>query len=207
MTVFQVELASTDALNKYLGPSAFQLAHLFVLCGVNSLVLFALVLLLIRTLWSLAVNTWTIEGWEIERHHTLLRRARVLGGFLEGPDGVKVRIDHQEFPWDVGIWTNICQGMGSYNPLTWLWPFARSPSVESGLSFPHNEIDGRRTSTLDSDISLITNRSEQTMAATRPRQTLPGTTQDFRRRRLHEALGHGRVPQASRGRHCSLRRC
>lgn len=106
------------------------------------MVLFALVLLLGRTLWSLAVNTWTIEGWEIERHHTLLRRAKVLGGYLEGPDGTKVRIDHQEFPWDVGIWSNICQGMGSRNPLSWFWPFSRSPSVESGLSFEHNEIDG-----------------------------------------------------------------
>ncbi|KAK4629006.1 Palmitoyltransferase pfa4 [Fulvia fulva] len=129
------------ALPSYLGPSAFQLGHLFALVGINSLILFALTLLLIRTLWSLAVNTWTIEGWEIERHHTLLRRARVLGGYLEGPDGIKVRIDHQEFPWDVGIWTNICQGMGTSNPLAWLWPFAQSPSGESGLSYPHNEID------------------------------------------------------------------
>ncbi|EME79207.1 uncharacterized protein MYCFIDRAFT_87412 [Pseudocercospora fijiensis CIRAD86] len=128
-------------LPSYLGPSVLQLAHLFILCATNSMVLFALVLLLGRTLWSLAVNTWTIEGWEIERHHTLLRRAKVLGGYLEGPDGRKVRIDHQEFPWDVGIWSNICQGMGSRNPLSWFWPFSRSPSIESGLSFEHNEID------------------------------------------------------------------
>lgn len=127
---------------QYLGPSTFQLAHLFVLCAVNSGILFMLTLLLGRTIWSLAVNTWTIEGWEIERHHTLLRRARVLGGFLDGPDGIKVRIEHQEFPWDVGIWSNICQGMGTWNPIAWFWPFARSPSVESGLSFEHNEIDG-----------------------------------------------------------------
>lgn len=106
------------------------------------MVLFALVLLLGRTLWSLAVNTWTIEGWEIERHHTLLRRAKTLGGHLEGPDGMKVRIDHQEFPWDVGIWSNICQAMGSRNPLNWFWPFAQSPTTESGLIFEHNEIDG-----------------------------------------------------------------
>ncbi|KAF2163964.1 hypothetical protein M409DRAFT_68206 [Zasmidium cellare ATCC 36951] len=129
------------SLPYYLGPSSFQLSHLFVLCVVNSGILFMLTLLLGRTLWSLAVNTWTIEGWEIERHHTLLRRARVLGGFLDGPDGVKVRIEHQEFPWDVGILSNICQGMGTWNPIAWFWPFARSPSVESGLSFEHNEID------------------------------------------------------------------
>lgn len=129
---------------QYLGPSAFQLVHLVVLCGVNSLVLFALFALLVRSLWSLAVNTWTIEGWEIERHHTLLRRARVLGGYLDGPDGVKVRIEHQEFPWDIGIWANICQGMGTANPIAWFWPLARSLSVDIALSFEHNEIDGKR---------------------------------------------------------------
>ncbi|SMY24446.1 unnamed protein product [Zymoseptoria tritici ST99CH_1A5] len=134
-------LWSQKSLPSYLGPSVYRLAHLFVLCAVNSLILFALTLLLGRTIWSLSVNTWTIEGWEIERHHTLLRRARVLGGYLEGPDGVKVQIQHQEFPWDVGICRNICQGMGSGNPLAWFWPFASSPSVASGLSFEHNEID------------------------------------------------------------------
>lgn len=89
----------------------------------------------------MAVNTWTIESWEIERHHTLLRRARVLGGYLDAPDGSKIRIQHQEFPWDVGILTNICQGMGTRNPIAWFWPFSQSPSVASGLSFEHNEID------------------------------------------------------------------
>ncbi|KAK4550322.1 hypothetical protein LTR36_003289 [Oleoguttula mirabilis] len=83
----------------------------------------------------------TIEGWEVERHHAVLRRARVMGGHLNGPDGARVKIDPQEFPWDIGIWANICQGMGSRNPMAWFWPFASSPSVESGLSFEHNGID------------------------------------------------------------------
>lgn len=119
----------------------FQLAHLFVLVVVNSLVLFALVLLLGRTTWDMALNQTTIETWEIERHETLLRRARYLGGYLDGPDGTRVRIEHQEFPWDIGIWANICQAMGTKNLLAWLWPLASSPSVESGLVFEHNGID------------------------------------------------------------------
>ena len=127
---------------QYLGPNVFQLVHLFILTVTNSLVLFMLALLLGRTVWSMALNISTIEGWEIERHETLLRRARTLGGYLVGPDGNKIRIERQEFPWDIGIWNNICQAMGSYNPLTWLWPFARSPSVESGLCFEHNGIEG-----------------------------------------------------------------
>lgn len=120
----------------------FQLVHLLILVVTNSLVLFMLVLLLGRTLWSMALNTTTIEGWEIERHETLLRRARALGGYLVGPDGTKVRIERQEFPWDVGIWKNVCQAIGSRNPLSWLWPLSRSISVESGLSFEHNGIEG-----------------------------------------------------------------
>lgn len=112
-----------------------------MLCVTNSFVLFALTLLLGRSIWCLAVNTWTIESWEIERHHTLLRRARALGGWLDAPDGSRIRIQHQEFPWDVGIWTNLCQGMGTRNPLAWFWPFSQSPSVASGLSYEHNEID------------------------------------------------------------------
>ena len=60
-------------------------------------------------------NMTTIEEWEIERHETLLRRAKVSGGFLYGPDGIEVRITQQEFPYDIGIWKNIVQGMGTSN--------------------------------------------------------------------------------------------
>ncbi|KAF2766903.1 zf-DHHC-domain-containing protein [Teratosphaeria nubilosa] len=128
-------------LPSYLGPNIYQLALLFVLVVVNSFLLFAMLLLLGRTIWGLCLNMTTIEGWEVDRHEAVLRRARVMGGYLHGPDGQRVKIEQQEFPWDVGIWTNICQGMGAWNPIAWFWPFARSPSVESGLSFEHNGID------------------------------------------------------------------
>jgi len=65
--------------------------------------------------WCLAINNTSIEGWEIERHETLLQRARYLGGYLDGPDGTKVRIVRQEFPYDIGIWRNFKQGMGTGN--------------------------------------------------------------------------------------------
>ena len=108
--------------------------------------LFGLVLLLGRSIWGLALNITTIESWEVERHHALLRRARVLGGQLDGPDGTKVRIEHQEFPWDIGIFSNFRQAMGTWNLLAWAWPFAFSPSVDSGLVYEHNEIDGKSSS-------------------------------------------------------------
>jgi palmitoyltransferase len=100
---------------QYLGPSIYQFIHLFFLFSANSIVLFAVSILFARSLWSLATNTYTIEGWEIERHDDLVRRARKLGGYLEGPGGVRVRITKQEFPYDIGIWENLKQGMGSGN--------------------------------------------------------------------------------------------
>ena len=101
-----------------------------------------LLIMLARTLYGLAFNTTTIETWEIERHETLLRRARAQGGWLQAPDGSKVRIERQEFPWDVGVWRNVCQGMGTGNVLAWVWPFAGNLDVVSGLVFEHNEIEG-----------------------------------------------------------------
>lgn len=86
--------------------------HLFILLVVNSFTLFALFVLFVRSLWSLGINTTTIESWEIERHKTLVRRARYFGGYLDGPGGVKIYIKKQEFPYDIGIWANIKAGMG-----------------------------------------------------------------------------------------------
>jgi palmitoyltransferase len=108
LSVLQAEAMS----RQYLGPSLPQLIHLFILLMTNSVTLFALSTLLVRALWSLGVNTTTIEGWEIDRHQALVRRARLLGGYAYGPDGIKVRVKKQEFPYDIGIWKNVKQGMG-----------------------------------------------------------------------------------------------
>ena len=129
---------------QYLGPSMGQLIHLFVLTTTNSLTLFMLVILLVRTSWSLGGNVTTIESWEIERHSRLLRRSRVFGGYLNGPNGVKVRIQKQEFPYDIGIWKNIVQGMGNAPPFMWIWPFA-STAISSGLDFETNGFEDSST--------------------------------------------------------------
>jgi palmitoyltransferase len=121
----------------YLGPSVYQLVHLFVLVVVNSMTLLLLSIMLARGIYSLTTNITTIEGWEIERHHQLLRRSRVLGGYLDGPDGVKVRVERHEFPYDIGIWQNVCAGMGTRNLLAWFWPFAKGPRTD-GLTFETN---------------------------------------------------------------------
>ena len=99
--------------------------------------LFAISILLARNIWCLGANVTTIESWEIERHESLVRRARTRGGYLDGPDGIRVKITKNEFPYDIGILKNIRQGMGS-SLLLWLVPFAPTPSNESGLSFETN---------------------------------------------------------------------
>lgn len=122
-----------------------QLAHLFVTLVANSITLFALGILCIRNIWCLVVNTTTIEGWEMERHRTLLRRARHFGGYLEDAEGKQIRIKRQEFPYDIGIWSNIVQGMGTANPMSWLNPFAATPSLRSGLCFEVNGFEDEGT--------------------------------------------------------------
>ena len=109
-SMFAIRFA--DVSEQYLGPSIVQMIHLFILLVLNGLTVFAIFILLVRSLWSLGANTTTIESWEIERHSTLLRRARHFGGYLEAPGGARIRIRKQEFPYDIGIWANIKAGMG-----------------------------------------------------------------------------------------------
>ncbi|KAJ5404346.1 Palmitoyltransferase pfa4 [Penicillium cosmopolitanum] len=122
----------------YLGPSVAQLVHLLLLIVVNSVTWLGLFILLVRTIGTILFNTTTIESWEIERHETLVRRARVLGGSLEGPGGVNIVIRKQEFPYDIGIFSNIVQAMGGYTQRDWFWPFAASPDRNSGWTFKTN---------------------------------------------------------------------
>jgi len=126
---------------QYLGPSAAQMVLLFVFTVTNSVTLFALSILLARNIWLLGGNITTIESWEVERHETLIRRAKALGGYVDGPDGVRMKITKHEFPFDIGIFRNVQQGMGG-NMLSWLWPFAPSPGITSGLEFETNGFEG-----------------------------------------------------------------
>ena len=132
---------------QYLGPSVFQLALLFLLTVTNFCTCFAVGIMCLRTLWSLWTNVTSIESWEIERHESLVERARRSGSYLDGPDGLRMRITKQEFPYDIGIWSNLVQGMGA-NPLAWIWPLARTPSNRDGLEFDVNGFEGPRAPTL-----------------------------------------------------------
>ncbi|KIW65309.1 hypothetical protein PV04_07580 [Phialophora macrospora] len=129
----------------YLGPSPGQIVHLLVLMIVNTLTVFLVSITFFRAIYGLGANVTTIESWEIERHEQLLRRARALGGYLDGPDGIRMKLVKQEFPYDIGIWNNICQGMGSANPIAWFWPFSATPRT-GGLVFETNGFEDPGTS-------------------------------------------------------------
>ncbi|KAL8645214.1 MAG: hypothetical protein Q9226_007399 [Calogaya cf. arnoldii] len=130
--------------NQYLGPTPIQITLLFIYTLTNSLTLFALTVLLLRNTYTLASNTTTIENWEIDRHDILVRRARANGGYLDGPDGKKIRIQRQEFPYDIGVWRNLKQAMGR-RVWGWLWPFSFTPSNSSGLVFETNGFEDPNT--------------------------------------------------------------
>ncbi|KAI4217322.1 MAG: hypothetical protein LQ351_000631 [Letrouitia transgressa] len=97
--------------------------------------------MLISSAWSLVSNTTAIESWEIERHEKLVHRARKQGGYVDGPDGIKLRIRKQEFPYDIGVYKNIRQSMGRW-PVFWLLPFAPTPRNADGLGFDTNGFEG-----------------------------------------------------------------
>ncbi|KAF2221730.1 DHHC palmitoyltransferase-domain-containing protein [Elsinoe ampelina] len=130
---------------QYLGPTVTQMVILFLLTIVNAFTFIGLSLMFIRTTWCILVNTTTIEGWEIERHETLVRRAKYHNGFLDGPDGTQIRITKQEFPYDIGFWSNLVQTMGSPNPIVWLFPLAPSIPINSGTSFAVNGFEDQDT--------------------------------------------------------------
>ncbi|KAI9893439.1 MAG: Palmitoyltransferase [Vezdaea aestivalis] len=106
-------------LPSYLGPPIPALVHLTFLTLTLLPTILVLSVLLFTTLSSLFTNTTTIESWEISRHRSLLRRARLNGGYVDGQDGQRIRLVHREFPFDIGFWRNLVQVFGTRNVLRW----------------------------------------------------------------------------------------
>ncbi|KAL3959006.1 hypothetical protein ACCO45_007168 [Purpureocillium lilacinum] len=70
-----------------------------------------------------------IEGWELDRHEAVLDRAGRDWWDITGPDGETFRFEKVEFPYDIGFFSNMAQGMGTPNVLLWFFPLAGNPSV------------------------------------------------------------------------------
>ncbi|KAL3458446.1 DHHC palmitoyltransferase-domain-containing protein [Aspergillus heterothallicus] len=191
----------TRNLPSYMGPSVGQMGHLFVLLVTNSLTVFVLFILLVRTLWSLGTNTTTIESWEIERHETLVRRARHFGGFLSGPGGVNVHIRKQEFPYDIGIWSNIKAGMGgSANVLGWLWPLARTQDRSTGLEYEENGFEDPNVSwpPPDPDRIPLPSRNQGNSAAFASGAGRNFEVEAFNKRKIEDLKRHQRTSEVQR---------
>lgn len=124
-------------------PPLWAVVWLFVVCAITAVTLFILTVLLVTSVHSLCLNTTMIETWEIQRHTALVRRAKKNGGFVSAPGGSQLRITRQEFPYDIGIWANICQGMGTSNPLLWFVPWAGGPDNDSVWEFETNGFEER----------------------------------------------------------------
>ncbi|KAI1289043.1 DHHC palmitoyltransferase-domain-containing protein [Xylaria venustula] len=133
-------LWSSRDLPAYLGPSLAQLGAFTALCLTTFLTALALGILLLTTVRGWALNTTMIEGWEIERHEAVLQRGGGYGdddveedwwrtGDGDGTAAPRTMVDPVEFPYDIGVYANMAQAMGTSNPLYWLLPFANGPQI------------------------------------------------------------------------------
>ncbi|KAH8169075.1 DHHC palmitoyltransferase domain-containing protein [Sarocladium implicatum] len=129
--IFQRFYALWESRNlpAYLGPTLPTLIALAVVGIVAFVTSVALGIMLITTLKSWMFNMTMIEGWELDRHDVVADRAGKDWWDVVGPDGDKIRFEKLEFPYDIGILSNMSQAMGTTNPLLWLSPFAGSPTI------------------------------------------------------------------------------
>jgi palmitoyltransferase len=77
-----------------------------------------------------------IEEWEVERHEAVLARTDYDAKDRDfwGDDGAEVRemLERIEFPYDLGVFANMSQAMGTRNVLRWFLPvFGCEPKVDN----------------------------------------------------------------------------
>lgn len=121
-------------LPAYLGPTLLQLVWLTVFALITGTTSLLLGMMLGTTVKGWLFNTTMIEGWEVDRHEAVLERMETDEGFWrrEGENADvddKLWIEPVEFPYDIGIYANMAQAMGTANPILWFLPFASSPKI------------------------------------------------------------------------------
>ncbi|KJZ77552.1 Palmitoyltransferase PFA4 [Hirsutella minnesotensis 3608] len=117
-------------LPAYLGPSLqalIALALASLVCFVTTL---ALGIMLVTTVRSWLFNCTMIEGWELDRHEAIIDRGGRDWWDVTGPEGRLVRFERVEFPYDIGLYANMSQAMGTYNFLLWFFPLAGNPTID-----------------------------------------------------------------------------
>lgn len=113
------------SLPAYLGPSVGSLVGLTLLALANAGTALALGVLLYTTVRGWAFNSTMIEDWEVERHEAVL--ARMDAGEdrdFWGDDDAALRhsLERIEYPYDLGVFANMAQAMGTRNVLRWFLP-------------------------------------------------------------------------------------
>ncbi|KAK4129399.1 zf-DHHC-domain-containing protein [Parathielavia appendiculata] len=128
-------------LPAYLGPSLHSLVGLTLLSLANGATILALGILLYTTVKGWVFNSTMIEDWEVERHEAVLARMDSEDGYFWGDDDATLRelLEKIEFPYDLGVFANMAQAMGTRNPLRWFLPvFGGGPVI-------NNETPGKGT--------------------------------------------------------------
>ncbi|KAK4157762.1 DHHC palmitoyltransferase-domain-containing protein [Chaetomidium leptoderma] len=126
-------------LPAYLGPSVSSLVGLTVLVLVNGGTVFALGVLLVTTVKGWVWNSTMIEDWEVERHEAVLARMDDGRGEFWGDDdaALRARLERIEYPYDLGVFANMAQAMGTRNVLRWFLPiFGGGPVVDNNVTTP-----------------------------------------------------------------------
>ncbi|KAG7293220.1 hypothetical protein NEMBOFW57_003266 [Staphylotrichum longicolle] len=125
------------ALPAYLGPSVGSLVGLTLLALANAGTALALGILLYTTVKGWAFNSTMIEDWEVERHEAVLARMAAGedgGAEFWGDDDAALRhgLARIEYPYDLGVFANMAQAMGTRNVLRWFLPvLGGGPAIDN----------------------------------------------------------------------------
>ena len=128
-------------LPAYLGPSLPSLVGMTVLGLMDAFTMVALGVLMYTTVRGWVFNSTMIEDWEQERHEAVLGRMDQDEDGDGGADrdfwgdddaAMRERLERIEYPYDLGVFANMAQAMGTRNVVRGFLPvFGGAPVVDN----------------------------------------------------------------------------
>lgn len=111
---------------------------------------------------------------------------------MYGNGGQRVQIEHQEFPYDIGIWKNLCQAFGTTLAFLWFLPFGGGPTVNSANNWETNgfEDDNKIWPPLDPDKMPRGEKSQEEFKMEEYR-TIEEEVSAFKRRQREDYMKRG----------------
>ena len=134
--LFRNHVWREQRLPAYLGPAAF---HVALLVGTGAAAVAAEIfvgLMGLATAWDLLQGRTTVEAKEMATYESVVERRKSSRGWWgdqdsgSGSEPEGSPFEEVEFPYELGLFGNLAEAMGSRNPLWWIWPFAASPRVD-----------------------------------------------------------------------------